>query len=407
MAAPIGLSRRKQLGFAVVSTLLGLSLLEAGARIVEGLTPFVPVDSTLGFDAETRLFVHERTGSATTITNPKKLSSFLDQRFLAKKPDGTFRVVALGESSVNFAEPELMVLSGHLEDALHADDRRAEVINAGGLSYGSHRLVLMIGELLDYEPDVVLVYMGHNEFEEVEQLRLARPSLRLLPVVRAAEHAALFRVARNGMVRFNRARLEEAHRERLLATSKPDFGRAAAHRFTLEDVAQRMAAFRDNLRFILETCRRRGVPVVVGTIPSNLVKPFLVDDDMARYQTASHLFAAGRYDDGLAAARAVLRTTARRHQSSDIENATIRSLAAELAVPLADVERAVTAHEPHGVPGYRLFLDHCHFNGEGNRIWRLTYERALVPILAAHYDSASKKLERLVEEESESLPPPG
>ena len=45
-------------------------------------------------------------------------------------------------------------------------NRRWEVINAGGISYASYRVAELMEELADYEPDLFIVYSGHNEFLE-------------------------------------------------------------------------------------------------------------------------------------------------------------------------------------------------------------------------------------------------
>ena len=48
-----------------------------------------------------------------------------------------------------------------------ADSSRTwEVINAGGISYASYRVALVVKELAAYAPDLFVVYSGHNEFLE-------------------------------------------------------------------------------------------------------------------------------------------------------------------------------------------------------------------------------------------------
>ena len=55
-----------------------------------------------------------------------------------------------------------------LELSLPAADpsRHWEVINCGGISYASYRLVPILREVLGYDPDLVVLYTGHNEFLE-------------------------------------------------------------------------------------------------------------------------------------------------------------------------------------------------------------------------------------------------
>ena len=41
-----------------------------------------------------------------------------------------------------------------------------EVINVGAISYASYRTAGLMEELAQYEPDLFIVYTGHNEFLE-------------------------------------------------------------------------------------------------------------------------------------------------------------------------------------------------------------------------------------------------
>ena len=91
------------------------------------------------------------------------------------------------------------------------------------------------------------------------------------------------------------------------------------------------------------------------------------------------LFASGDYAAGKERAQAIL-SSVPRHQSSSAENRIIRDLAAQYGVALADVESAVIAREPHGVPGETLFGDHCHLNPEGNKVLIGEYEREITSL---------------------------
>ena len=64
-------------------------------------------------------------------------------------------------------------LTGWLRKLLpHADPSRTwDVINAGGISYASYRVAKVMQELAEYEPDLFIVYCGHNEFLEYRTYR--------------------------------------------------------------------------------------------------------------------------------------------------------------------------------------------------------------------------------------------
>ena len=51
-----------------------------------------------------------------------------------------------------------------------------EIINTGGISYASYRVARLMEELLAYQPDVFVIYTGHNEFLE-KRIYHKRPSL--------------------------------------------------------------------------------------------------------------------------------------------------------------------------------------------------------------------------------------
>jgi hypothetical protein len=57
---------------------------------------------------------------------------------------------------------------GWLRELLNAaaPDHRWEVVNAGGISYASYRVALLMEELAGYQPDLFIIYSGHNEFLE-------------------------------------------------------------------------------------------------------------------------------------------------------------------------------------------------------------------------------------------------
>jgi lysophospholipase L1-like esterase len=303
--------------------------------------------------------------------------SFQPQAFPVDKSNA-YRIAFLGESSVNFLQGELNMLRIRLDQALLAHGMRAEIINAGGKSYGSQRLLLVAMELLQYRPDLLVIYMGHNEFEEVEQLELT--NLAALPLQRLANHLSIVRVLGDYVLRWRVQQLKAEHEARLLASSV-DHGRGWARSYTPAEVSERMSRFRENLEAIVAMYKNRGIPVLIGTIPSNYVRPALPPEASRAYQPVRDLIARGQFDEAYTLGRKVLSSTPGRHQSSSTENRIIRNLAAEWRLPLADVEQAVEEREPHHVPGETLFMDHCHLNSVGNQVLIDAFEQKIDNLL--------------------------
>jgi lysophospholipase L1-like esterase len=376
VAARLGTGRK--LVFATVAIVLGFGLLELGARLLEIGRPPLAVDYGLGFGSASRVYVAAADDPSMRVTRESKLQFFLPERFSAQKPAGVLRIVALGGSSVRFGDSELQTMVQRLTTRMERSPSSIELINAGALGYGSHRLVPILDELLQYEPDLVLIYSGHNEFEEVEQLILSERGA--VALERRLAHSAFFRLLRDTLTSARVRVMERDHNQRVLSRGPPQ-ARAWNHPFTQQDVDERMVAYRRNLERMILRCQAAGVPLVIGTVPSNLYRPVLRPDPERPFRPIFDLYQSGDYELGLSRARIHLRETIARHQSSDHENEIIRDLAQRHGVPLADVEARIVQSEPNGVPGETLFKDHCHLNARGNRIWRQVYETIVYELI--------------------------
>ena len=132
-------------------------------------------DPFVGFASSQPLFIRGQGDSAgLMVTNPVKLTHFNPQSFPAEKAPGTFRIFTVGGSTC-YGHPwrDLVSFSGWLRVLLPKADssRKWEVINGGGISYASYREAMLIAEMTRYQPDLFLVYSGHNEFLEERTYR--------------------------------------------------------------------------------------------------------------------------------------------------------------------------------------------------------------------------------------------
>lgn len=165
------LSRKKKIVFTLVAVPLMLALLELGLALFGVQPALYETDPYVGFSTYVPLFVEERLPDGTTqyATAENKLRLFNRETFPQEKPAGSYRVFSLGGSTTH-GRPydDKTSFTGWLREYLTAtcDDRPWEVINAGGVSYASYRVALLMEELIQYEPDLFIIYTGHNEFLE-------------------------------------------------------------------------------------------------------------------------------------------------------------------------------------------------------------------------------------------------
>ena len=169
-AAP-SLSWRRKLGFSLVLVALVLGTLELGLRMA-GVRPADEADDPfVGFAGSAPLFepATDDAGNPILVTAPSKRGYFNPQSFPATKAPNTTRIFCLG-GSTTYGRPydDATSFAGWLRPLLAAADpgRSFEVVNAGGISYASYRVARLVDEILQYEPDVLVVYTGHNEFLE-------------------------------------------------------------------------------------------------------------------------------------------------------------------------------------------------------------------------------------------------
>ena len=152
--------------------------------ILVGLSPFVALESALrvfdvgsscgqedpfsGFSATRPLFELDEDDDVYRTARPRQ-KFFGRQEFTRHKPERTFRVFGLGGSTVRGRpyETDTSFLKW-LEIELNGRDtsRCYETVNCGGLSYASYRVARILDEILHYDPDIIVIATGHNEFLE-------------------------------------------------------------------------------------------------------------------------------------------------------------------------------------------------------------------------------------------------
>lgn len=390
----------------VILMLLEISLRLAGVFAPERLVVDVPASG--GRLSAFNPFVTNRYFSSGQTAVPM----LAPEVFLHQKTSQTFRVLCLGESSVAGFPFECQVpfprqLRQMLAEA--CPGRRIEVLNAGIAAVSSHVIADLLPELLTIEPDLIIVYTGHNEFYGVY-----------------GSGSSLSGGGRPWLVRASLA-LQHLHLAQAMkavigwiGSSKPD---TSDSRTLMQHVVgdqtitfmspryeTTVAAFRENLTALLEKSRERGIPVLLATLVSNErdLPPFRSNPDpgttdhtgpglkvgqgvgylaAGRVEDARAIFVSALEDDSGHAgawygyARTLLQdgdtVSARRwfrgardrdlirfRAPSDF-NGVIRSLVREGGARLVDLDSIFASRSQGGITGSGLICDHLHPNPDG------------------------------------------
>lgn len=417
--------RVKRIASGAAVAVAFFALLE-GVLYLAGVVPlYERADPYVGFAGYSPLFVERQTapGQPVLETAPGKLRWFNRQQFPARKAAGVTRVFCLG-GSTTYGRPydDRTSFCGWLRAFLPSVDphRRWEVVNAGGISYASYRVVRLMEQLSDHEPDLFIVYTGHNEF--LEERTYGR-MLDTPEVVRdLASLASRLRVySAMADVAYDRGDVLSADVDAVLDRSvgPEDYHRDDA----LRDAV--LEHFRVSLDRMTRIADRAGAGLIFVTPASNIgdFSPFksepaegLMDagieqvrrlreeaaaaleagDPSAALRTVETALAIDPRDpESLYLDGRVLRALGRPEEARrafiaarDEDVAPLRALSpmprivAEVArdrgAGLVDFAALVKERSPDGIPGSGLFLDHVHPTIEGNRLLALALVDAMV-----------------------------
>ncbi len=405
------------LAFGVLVTFLFFLVLESGLRLFSVAGPVVTEDPFVGFSRIVPLYTLEN-GQARTADARQKY--FNKETFSAKKQANTFRVFCFG-GSTTYGHPfdGRTAFPRWLEELLResAPSTKFEVINAGGISYASYRIVPLIKETLTYQPDLMVVYTGHNEFLETRTYSklINRPGSITFILEQLAKLRVYYVLKRLIEPLFTTARAkEQVNRpvlpEEVAAILDKSSGLDLYHRDKafLDRVC---AHFQENLERMADLCSSAGVPLIFVMPPSNLrdFSPFKSEHapDLTLSQKkliqgaileAERLIKEGNYDealDKLADAERLDSVYAELHywkakallglrrpkeayesfvQAKDLDVAPLRIISpledklrvvAEKKIPLLPFKTAIqdiAALRRNGspAPGNESFLDHVH-----------------------------------------------
>jgi tetratricopeptide (TPR) repeat protein len=360
------------------------------------------------------------------VTARNKLGLFNPQRFGLDKDPDAYRIFCVG-GSTTYGRPynDMTSFCGWLRAMLPKADptRKWEVINAGGISYASYRAAMLMEELIDYKPDLFIIYSGQNEFLEhrtYEQIISMPKALRGIGAI--TSKTRIYTVVKHIVERLSTKTTSTANEATDLLGEvntilENTVGTEAYHRDRkLQE--QIVEHYHYNLMRMIDIARSVDARAILVRPASKLrnCSPFksqhrngLSGTDLKKWQilfdSANKAYASGRWNDALEATNKafaiddqyadlyylygrVLWQLKRydqakkafiRAKDEDIcplrALTTMENIVLEVAtrqdVPLVDFIALTEKYSEHATAGEDLFLDHVHPTIEGNRLLAL------------------------------------
>ncbi|MFC1667013.1 tetratricopeptide repeat protein [Candidatus Omnitrophota bacterium] len=302
--------------------------------------------------------------------------SYLDSwHFSAHKDKDTKRIFILGGSVARRFDEHFF--KNFLEGLI--PNMKFEIINCGIPSYDSYRTLIIHKEILGYNPDLIILLSGNNEYHTPVRVNLwAYRTNRLL------RRLWVYRIPQDRIFRDNRM---FSIRNRISKES-------------------RFANYKNNLKVMTHRAKKRKIPMVVCTLPANFrdcpptgtplwhereyffawhafeneefeeaikrFRQFLIthpEDPFGYYYLAQCYDALQDYSQ---AQQYYIKAMALDANPGDRcppqRNEAIRQVSLQEGIILTDLEKAFIEISPYGLVGKELFLDNCHWWKEYNHL---------------------------------------
>jgi tetratricopeptide (TPR) repeat protein len=317
--------------------------------------------------------------------------------FLVNKPAKAFRVFVLGESSAaGYPYMPNGSFSRYLQQRLESmyPDYTIEVVNLGITAINTYTIRDLMPGILDQKTDLVVIYTGHNEYYgalgvgSVETLGNSRFFVNMALYLNRFKTFELLR----DVIRSVKGSVAPSEGEKTEGTLMSRIAKNQYIAYNSDVYKAGLKQFEGNMRDILQMAKDKNVPVILGTLASNLKdqKPF-VSARNGNYPAASEIFtkAQAEYGKGNYEKAKFLFKQARdldelRFRAPEDVNTIIYKLASEYNCKLADFEKEFEQKSPNGIIGDNLMTDHLHptiggYFLMGNLVYNKIAELNLLP----------------------------
>lgn len=352
---------------------------------------FIEISLRLGgYNAESQeLFIEAPNTSSFLVSNPKFIEryfpNFVPQiapnAFRKVKRSNTFRVFVFGGSSTQgFPYNFYYSFAEQLEQRLllNTEGVHVEVINLGMTAVNSYVIRDLSQRVMEYEPDAVIIYAGHNEyygsfgaastqFGFVNNIYQKRIILWL-------KDLRFYQLLENIASSENK---DTGERRTMMAKVIRDADIEQDGEIFDHGIKQ----YELNIKDVIEHFTSQKVPVFIGTVASNLKNQApLTEDETALniYKEAQKLFEEGELVKALSTYIEAKERDGIRFRAPNRINDTIRDFGNTTSATVVDIEHILRANSESGIEDASLFIDHLHPNYKGHQLIAEEFFNALL-----------------------------
>ena len=307
--------------------------------------------------------------------SPGNIPSSIEDTFLKIKPDSTYRVFILGGSTAaGYPYMPNGAFSRYLQKYLDNTLVNTEVVNLGVPAMNSYFMRDIVPGIIDQKPDLIIIHSGHNEYYGALGVGSSQ-SIGLSPwyvnSILKLYNYKIIQVIRDGVKYIRTVIFKNLNRQREKGSTGLMMRMAEKKKipFDGEIYNSGLNQFEINLEEIIKTFQKINIPIVMGTISSNVREfpPFQTlesDTSVSRIVFSEGLneLSLGKYAKGDSLLRHSKDLDVLRFRGPEAINKIIKESGKKFSVPVADIDSVLSTFTKYGSLGYDIMTDHVHPN---------------------------------------------
>jgi tetratricopeptide (TPR) repeat protein len=319
----------------------------------------------------------------------KNVPNSIQDVFLEEKMPNTFRVFVLGGSSAaGYPFMPFGSFSRYIRQRLEIvyPETRIEVVNLALTAVNSYTIRDFIPDVLEKEPDLILIYAGHNEYygalgvgsmESLGQSRffanliLSLNKYKTINLLRDIIQLVLKSFADDDSKESSGTLMSRMAQEKNIAFNSDIFNAGVSQ-------------FEGNMRDVVEMITEEKIPFIISTLACNLKdqKPF-ISKESDGYPPANEIYSLASQEltkQNIKKADSLFRFAKDldmlRFRAPEKINGAIKSLSKEYSLPFVNADSVFAEMSSMKITGDNLMTDHLHPTLKGyQQLGRIFYER--------------------------------
>ena len=305
--------------------------------------------------------------------------------FKKTKEANTFRIFVFGGSSTegfpyNFYTSFPNQLKQRL--LLNTEGLNIEVVNLGMTAVNSYVIHDLAKNVISYDPDVIIIYAGHNEYygsfgAATTQFGFIN-SIVFKRLIIWLKNWRLFQMLES-LLRFDKENENINERRTMMAKVISQSNIIKDSEIYNHGIKQ----FSSNLSDIVKIFESKKLPIFIGTVASNLKDQTPLGDSpevLKTFQKAQMIFKEDKPNVALVEFLKAKELDGTRFRAPEDINNVIKEITTESSAELIPIQELFRNKSESGIEDNSLFIDHLHPNQQGHKYIADSFFEAIIKL---------------------------